>query len=119
MRNEFIRNLVLGALENKKISKLHKGTISFINPGILIIVFYNFRYFVIMFYIKISLVIIIIFIFSWNKKLEKRLNKKSSFFDKFSELSHLRGYLRKKTCKKTQSQVTDSNLSVPILASFF
>ena len=64
MRNEFIRNLVLGALENKKISKLHKGTISFINPGILIIVFYNFRDFVIMFYIKISLVIIIIFIVS-------------------------------------------------------
>ena len=72
MRNEFIRNLVLGALENKKISKLHKGTISFINPAILIIVFYNFRNFVIMFYINISLVIVIIFIFSWNKKLEKK-----------------------------------------------
>ena len=38
----------------------------------------------------------IIFIFSWNKKLEKILNKKSSLFKKVLELDHLTGYSWKK-----------------------
>ena len=73
MRNDFRGNLV-GALKNKKLLRLQKTkeTISFTIPGISRIFFGNFRNFVSRFYIKICLVIIMIFLFSSNKKLQKK-----------------------------------------------
>ena len=95
MRNEFLRNLVLGALESKKLSKLQKK-LSFAIIGISIIFFCNFRNFVIKFYVKTCLVIIIVFWFSSNKKLEKKMEQEKSLLKKVLGLDHLLGYLWKK-----------------------
>ena len=89
MRNEFLRNLVLGALESKKLSKLQKK-LSFAIIGISII------FFVIKFYVKTCLVIIIVFWFSSNKKLEKKMEQEKSLLKKVLGLVHLLGYLWKK-----------------------
>ena len=71
MRTEFIGDLVTGALKNEKLSKLQKNL--FLLPYLEFqCFFWNFRNFVIKFYITVYLVIIIIFLFSSNKKREKK-----------------------------------------------
>ena len=76
MKNEFRGNLVLSTLNNKKLFATTKETTSFTIPGISRNFFWNFRNFVIKFYIKICLVIMI-FLFSSNKKLEKKTKTKT------------------------------------------
>ena len=71
-------------MKNRKLLKLKRNYFFYSTiPGIPINLFCNSRNFVIKFYIKICLVIIIIFLFSSDKKLEKKLNKNSSLLKKF------------------------------------
>ena len=71
MRNEFSGKLVLCALKNKKLLRLQKKL--FLSPFLEFREsFCNFRNFVIKFYIKICLVVIMIFLFLSNEKLEKK-----------------------------------------------
>ena len=94
MRNEFIRNLVLGPLKIKKFFGLQKEL--FPLPFLEFPDYFNFVTFEHYYLFNILK-------FSSNRKLEKeKLNKKSSLFKKVLELHLLLGFLSE-ACKKAQS----------------
>ena len=93
-------------MKNRKLLKLKRNYFFYSNiPGIPINLFCNSRNFVIKFYIKICLVIIIIFLFSSDKKLEKKTEQEQFITQEILRITPLAWLLmKKKTCKKIQSQ---------------
>ena len=106
-------------MRNRKLLKLKRNYFFYSNiPGIPINLFCNSRNFLIKFYIKICLVIIIIFLFSSDKKLEKKTEQEQFITQEILRITPLAWLLMKKK-KRVRKFSLKLKLMAPIFTSLF